>query len=202
MLAGCQGTLTTEVEKTCTDQDKTDQDKTDQAKTDKDKTDKDKLEKTCTDKDKTCTDKDKTVPCRSFEGIEIYRTTRLIQTSETRLIIEKGVITASASAKRPKARCIPVQSRTYIVGADFHQPRILKYKPGLFEAYNFKATLSDGMLTSVGLDSAPDQGKTISNILTPIASLVSSMRAVSADQASTGLKACTDGPVVTSQVPG
>ncbi len=138
----------------------------------------------------------------TYEGVKFYPTSLVRETSETTVVIKDGRIVAASSKDKDydtTTYCHPVTTVRFIVAADFSHPLIMKFKPGLLEAYTFNPTLSDGMLTGLNSVSTPDAGKTFNNIATGIGSLVGGLKPAmvgSGTASVAGELACTDGAVV------
>jgi hypothetical protein len=110
-----------------------------------------------------------------FEGYLYYPTAQFQQTVQTtRLEDDKKRILAVAGGSGSRG-CQPVQSTKYVTSADFKHPWIVRYRPGLLEAYKFGVGWSDDGATmkSVNVESTPDQGKTLANVASAVTSLAS-----------------------------
>ncbi len=141
----------------------------------------------------------------TYEGVKFYPTTLVREYSETTLVIKNDRIVASSLPNHTTPSCTPVKSARLIVAADFSKPLIVKFQPGLLEAYTFNPTLTDGMLTGLNSASTPDAGKTFNNIATGIGTLASLAPRVATEadkgRPEQGELACSDGNVVTDRVP-
>ena len=136
--------------------------------------------------------------------MKFYPTGLVKEYSETTLVIKDGRIVASSLPSHTVASCTPVRSARLIVASDFSHPLIIKFTPGLLEAYTFNPTLTDGMLTGLNSVSTPDAGKTFNNIVTGLGALSGGLAhaaVVQPGKSQAGELACSDGSVATKREP-
>ena len=128
-----------------------------------------------------------------YEGVSLFQTAIYEQITTKTLYVEKGHILASSDG-RYSARCFPVQTRQLIAAADPDLRMVMRYEPGLLEAAKFNVELADGIIKSVGVESTPDQGKTLANL----ASAAKDAAAAGGSSSESGPRpryVCNDGPV-------
>ena len=101
---------------------------------------------------------------KGYEGVRFFPLYKM-QTTWQNTTIRDGTKVLASMWGTGSAHCVPTPYTTVSIDVDPDSPMIVKYTPGLLETYEFSTSTSErGNLTAVGVQSTPDQGKTISNL--------------------------------------
>lgn len=105
---------------------------------------------------------------KGYEGVLAYFPVNFMEISWTTAVLEEKTnkVLRTSTGTTPQTKCTPRLLYKQVVRGDFDHPYQLVYEPGFLEKYNFKAEFDQGVLKSVGLDSAPDRGETFKNLAT------------------------------------
>ena len=105
---------------------------------------------------------------KAYAGVLAYTPVNFIEISWTTAVLEKDTnkVLRTSSSTNPQTKCTPRLQYKQVVRGDYDRPYQLFYDPGLLEKYNFKAEFDQGVLKSIGVDSAPDRGETFKNLAT------------------------------------
>lgn len=103
-----------------------------------------------------------------YEGVLAYFPVNFIEISWTSSVLEKDTnkVLRTSTGTTADTKCIPRLQYKQVVRGDYDSPYQLVYEPGWLEKYNFKAEFDQGVMKSVGVDSAPDRGETFKNLAT------------------------------------
>jgi len=119
-------------------------------------------------------------------------------------VVETDELTqlADSSGKPIAGSCTPVRARKIVTVADQEHPIQIWYNYGLLEANQFSVQLNSSVFTAINSQSAPDQGKTLSN-LASAASTLSKIGAGGAPPgpAPRGQPSCNAGPTLVGYEP-
>lgn len=105
---------------------------------------------------------------KGYQGVLAYFPVNFMEISWTTAVLEDKTnkVLRSSTGTTPQTKCTPRLQYKQVVRGDYDRPYQLVYEPGFLEKYNFKAEFDQGILKSVGVDSAPDRGETFKNLAT------------------------------------
>lgn len=128
-----------------------------------------------------------------YEGVLAYSPVNFMEISWTTSVLEEKtnkVLRTSTDTAADK-KCTPRLQYKQVVRGDYDSPYQIFYDPGFLEKYNFKAEFDQGVLKSVGVDSAPDRGETFKNLATAAGEAGKAFGVKAVDEV-----ACTHEPVL------
>lgn len=129
---------------------------------------------------------------KRYEGVLAYFPANFIEISWTTSVLEdKTNKVLRTSTGTGDNKCIPQVQSKQVVRGDYDSPYQLFYDPGFLEKYNFKAEFDQGVLKSVGVDSAPDRGETFKNLASAAGEAAKAFVALEGEKV-----ACTHEPVL------
>lgn len=105
---------------------------------------------------------------KRYKGVLAYFPVNFMEISWTTAVLEEKTnkVLRTSTGKTTETKCTPRIQYKQVIRGDYDRPYLLFYDPGFLEKYNFKAEFDQGVLKSVGVDSAPDRGETLKNLAT------------------------------------
>lgn len=128
-----------------------------------------------------------------YEGVLAYSPVNFIEFSWTTAVLEEKTnkVLRTSTDTAPDKKCIPRLQYKQVVRGDYDSPYQIFYDPGFLEKYNFKVEFDQGVLKSVGVDSAPDRGETFKHLATAAGEAAKAFGKAAVDEV-----ACTHEPVL------
>lgn len=130
---------------------------------------------------------------KRYEGVLAYFPVNFMEFSWTTAVLEEKTnkVLRTSTGTIPETKCIARLQYKQVMRGDYDRPYQLVYEPGFLEKYNFKAEFDQGVLKSIGVDSAPDRGETFKNLATAAGEAAKAVGVLKAEE-----HACTHEPVL------